>query len=213
MAIKQEDVTREMLATSSPDTGCRSPVEKALDAAIDLIDGYRSLVSDGQLEDMYERETAFGEALDAIPDARPVDAQLPGRDDILRGLAAFFAKSVHHVWSNDEIADCLTNMISEPAALGNAGAAETTFNRAADVAEKVHGLADRIKSALPSPAPEPAPDAVRALQSIHDAVNTLGGRPDQDNSYDQGIVDTVAKTLEIIEKAQAALPPDARSRK
>lgn len=42
-----------------------------------------------------------------------------------------------------------------------------------------------------------------ALQEIHDAVNALGGRSDQDNSYDQGIVDTVNKVLEIIEKAQA----------
>jgi hypothetical protein len=42
------------------------------------------------------------------------------------------------------------------------------------------------------------------LQVIYDEVNALGGRPDQDNSYDQGTVDTVAKVLEIIEKAQAA---------
>lgn len=41
------------------------------------------------------------------------------------------------------------------------------------------------------------------LQEIHDAVNDLGGRSDQDNSYDQGIVDTVAKVLEIIERAQS----------
>jgi hypothetical protein len=41
------------------------------------------------------------------------------------------------------------------------------------------------------------------FQEIHDAVNALGGRPDQDNSYDQGIVDTVAKVLDIIEKAQS----------
>ncbi|SHJ72246.1 hypothetical protein SAMN05444159_1320 [Bradyrhizobium lablabi] len=42
------------------------------------------------------------------------------------------------------------------------------------------------------------------LQGIYDAINALGGRPDQDNCYDQGIVDTVAKVLDIIEKAQAA---------
>jgi hypothetical protein len=51
------------------------------------------------------------------------------------------------------------------------------------------------------------------LQAIHDAVNALGGRSDQGNSYDQGIVDTVAKVLEIIEKAQAAaLPSEAIGR-
>lgn len=48
-----------------------------------------------------------------------------------------------------------------------------------------------------------------ALRSIHDAVNALGGRSDQDNPYDQGIVDTVAKVLEIIEKAQSG--DDAQS--
>jgi hypothetical protein len=82
---------------------------------------------------------------------------------------------------------------------GNAGAVET------DIPYREGAFYERSNPARPSP----APDAVRALQSIHDAVNALGGRPDQDNSYDQGIVDTVAKILEIIEKAQAA----ARSRK
>lgn len=48
-----------------------------------------------------------------------------------------------------------------------------------------------------------------ALQQIHDAINALGGRPEQGNSYDQGIVDTVAKALEIIEKAQTASPNPA----
>lgn len=46
------------------------------------------------------------------------------------------------------------------------------------------------------------------LQAIHDAVNALGGRSDQDNSYDQGIVDTVAKVLDIIERAQAVPSAD-----
>lgn len=40
------------------------------------------------------------------------------------------------------------------------------------------------------------------IQEIYNAVNALGGRSDQDNSYDQGIVDTVAKVLEIIERAK-----------
>jgi hypothetical protein len=37
------------------------------------------------------------------------------RNETLRGLAAFFSESVHHVWDKDEIADCLTGMISEVA--------------------------------------------------------------------------------------------------
>lgn len=49
---------------------------------------------------------------------------------------------------------------------------------------------------------QPAPDI---LQEIHDAVNALGGRSDQDDSYDQGIVDTVSKVLDIIEKRRAPL--------
>jgi hypothetical protein len=55
----------------------------------------------------------------------------------------------------------------------------------------------------------PACADVGALRAIHDEINALGGRPDQNNSYDQGIVDTVKKALEIIEKAQAlaALAP------
>lgn len=43
------------------------------------------------------------------------------------------------------------------------------------------------------------------LQDIYDEVNALGGRSDQDNSYDQGIVDTVNKVLEIIERKQGKL--------
>ena len=35
------------------------------------------------------------------------------RDETLRGLAEFFSESVHHVWSNDEIAQCLTEMIGQ----------------------------------------------------------------------------------------------------
>ena len=38
---------------------------------------------------------------------------LQSRDDTLRGLAAFFSESTHTVWSNDEIADCLTGMITQ----------------------------------------------------------------------------------------------------
>jgi hypothetical protein len=51
-------------------------------------------------------------------------------------------------------------------------------------------------------APQPlgvAQASAHPLQEIYDAVNALGGRSDQDNSYDQGIVDTVSKVLEIIE--------------
>jgi len=40
------------------------------------------------------------------------------------------------------------------------------------------------------------------LQEVYDAINALGGGPVQDNSYDQGIVDTVEKALEIIERMQ-----------
>jgi hypothetical protein len=42
------------------------------------------------------------------------------RNETLCGLAAFFSESVHHVWDKDEIADCLTNMISaDTSTLGN----------------------------------------------------------------------------------------------
>lgn len=37
------------------------------------------------------------------------------------------------------------------------------------------------------------------LDQAWEEINTLGGREDQTNSYDQGIVDTVGKCLEIIE--------------
>lgn len=46
------------------------------------------------------------------------------------------------------------------------------------------------------------------LKNLYDEVNALGGRSDQDNSYDQGIVDTVANVLGIVERAQAALSRD-----
>jgi hypothetical protein len=42
----------------------------------------------------------------------PAQGPLQSRDDTLRGLAAFFDESEHLVWSNDEIADCLTGMIA-----------------------------------------------------------------------------------------------------
>ena len=38
------------------------------------------------------------------------------------------------------------------------------------------------------------------LDQVWDAVNVLGGRPDQDNSYDQGWADAIAKALDEIEK-------------
>ncbi len=43
---------------------------------------------------------------------RDVAYTAKNRDETLRGLAEFFNESVHHVWSNDEIAECLTDMIS-----------------------------------------------------------------------------------------------------
>ena len=36
---------------------------------------------------------------------------VPSRNETLRGLADFFSESEHLVWSNDEIADCLRNMM------------------------------------------------------------------------------------------------------
>ena len=38
------------------------------------------------------------------------------RDEMLRGLADFFEESVHLVWSNDEVSDCLRGMIDDDAA-------------------------------------------------------------------------------------------------
>ena len=38
------------------------------------------------------------------------------------------------------------------------------------------------------------------LDKLWDEINVLGGRSEQDSSYDQGIVDTVTKVLEIVEK-------------
>jgi hypothetical protein len=46
-------------------------------------------------------------------------------------------------------------------------------------------------------------ELTKALDTAWEEINALGGRSDQDNSYDQGIVDTVAKALEIIERAKA----------
>lgn len=45
---------------------------------------------------------------------------LQSRDETLRGLAEFFSESVHHVWDNHEIADCLTNMIGQGSELPSA---------------------------------------------------------------------------------------------
>ena len=47
----------------------------------------------------------------ASPPEQPAAAR-QDRDETLRGLAEFFSESVHHVWSSDEIAQCLTDMIS-----------------------------------------------------------------------------------------------------
>ncbi|MDB5584852.1 MAG: hypothetical protein JWR80_10028 [Bradyrhizobium sp.] len=47
------------------------------------------------------------------------------------------------------------------------------------------------------------------LDQAWDKINTLGGRDVQDNSYDQGIVDTVRKALEIIE-ALGGMDPKQR---
>jgi hypothetical protein len=48
------------------------------------------------------------------------------RNETLRGLAAFFSESVHHVWDKDEIADCLTNMISADTSTTSAAKRPTT---------------------------------------------------------------------------------------
>jgi hypothetical protein len=52
--------------------------------------------------------------------------------------------------------------------------------------------------------------AQQPLDQAWDRVNTLGGSQWQDNSYDQGTVDTVAKALEIIE-ALGGMDPKTRS--
>lgn len=49
------------------------------------------------------------------------------------------------------------------------------------------------------PATAPRATAPGGLDQAWEKINALGGRSDQDNSYDQGLVDTVAKVLEIIE--------------
>lgn len=41
--------------------------------------------------------------------------------------------------------------------------------------------------------------AVEKLDQAWEAINALGGSSEQNNSYDQGIVDTVDKALAIIE--------------
>jgi len=46
-------------------------------------------------------------------------------------------------------------------------------------------------------------ELTKALETVWEEVNALGGSQYQDNSYDQGVVDTVAKALEIIERAKA----------
>ena len=43
-----------------------------------------------------------------------------------------------------------------------------------------------------------------------EAINALGGRPDQDNSYDQGVVDAIAKALEAIERLGGKDPQPQR---
>jgi hypothetical protein len=50
------------------------------------------------------------------------------------------------------------------------------------------------------------------LDQAWQEINALGGRDDQDNSYDQGIVDTVRKALEIIE-ALGGMDPSERTRR
>lgn len=58
-------------------------------------------------------------AADAL---RAASAPAAVREQVIRGLAEFFGESVHHVWSSDEIASCLTNMIDNPAAPEEASA-------------------------------------------------------------------------------------------
>ena len=70
----------------------------------------RALKAESAL-DLYQ-ELAARRAREAFPDAAAT-ATLQNRDDTLRGLAEFFSESVHHVWSNDEIAQCLTEMIGQ----------------------------------------------------------------------------------------------------
>lgn len=49
------------------------------------------------------------------------------------------------------------------------------------------------------------------LDQAWEAINALGGAPAQNNSYDQGIVDTVTKALDIIE-ALGGMDPKQRFR-
>lgn len=49
------------------------------------------------------------------------------------------------------------------------------------------------------------------LDQAWEAINALGGRPEQDSSYDQGIVDTVTKALDIIE-GLGGMDPKERAR-
>lgn len=46
---------------------------------------------------------------------------------------------------------------------------------------------------------------METIRKVYDEINAMGGRPDQNNSYDQGIVDTVAKVLEVLEREYPAL--------
>jgi hypothetical protein len=61
--------------------------------------------------------------------------------------------------------------------------------------------------------PKPAPDAVREalIDLVWEEINALGGVPEQNNSYDQGCVDTVGKALEIVEKFGGTDPAPKRA--
>jgi hypothetical protein len=63
-----------------------------------------------------KREELLGAATAAMELLLPAQSK-QDRDETLRGLAEFFSESVHLVWSSDEIADCLTDMISDAPAV------------------------------------------------------------------------------------------------
>lgn len=130
---------------------------------------------------------------------------LQSRDETLRGLASFFSESVHLVWSNDEIADCLTGMIaSQPPA---APAAQPTINReilecarqaieysiemgCSDPGGVLLQTLNRLDSALASqpPAAPVETDAVRG-QAHRDAISPSGGQ--SYNSVSRSSAETV----------------------
>ena len=131
-------------------------------------------------------------------------AQQQGRDEILRGLAAFFSESVHLLWSNDEIASCLEDMITEPACASN----PVTSIEVPAAQQPLQA----IRSALFEP------DESDAYDNLEGALIDIERLSEQGKTADQVCIRTIRRVLtqlnavhNIFASVTSTAEPDAQS--